>query len=71
MNDWQEQRATADITEAESCSLLLQHILADNFDVKSDEYAQLVKSVAEAVRVGGEQASEAGRPGKVEIAERM
>lgn len=63
--------SSADITEAESCSLLLQHILAENFDVKGEEYAKLVKSVAEAVRAGGEAASEAGRPGKVEIAERM
>ncbi|KLT41776.1 hypothetical protein CC85DRAFT_275568 [Cutaneotrichosporon oleaginosum] len=57
--------------EAESCSLLLQHVIADNFDTKSEEYAKLVKSVAEAVRVGGEAAAEAGRPGKVEIAERI
>ncbi|CAK9786961.1 unnamed protein product [Cutaneotrichosporon oleaginosum] len=61
----------ADMPEAESCSLLLQHVIADNFDTKSEEYAKLVKSVAEAVRVGGEAAAEAGRPGKVEIAERI
>ncbi len=61
----------ADAPEAESCNLLLQHVIADNFDTKSDDYAKLVKSVADAVRVGGEAAAEAGRPGKVEIAERM
>ncbi|BEI83508.1 hypothetical protein CcaverHIS002_0401120 [Cutaneotrichosporon cavernicola] len=57
--------------EAESCSLLLQHVIADNFDTAGTDYATLVKSVAEAVRVGGEAAAEAGRPGKVEIAERI
>ncbi|GMK58773.1 hypothetical protein CspeluHIS016_0602150 [Cutaneotrichosporon spelunceum] len=57
--------------EAESCSLLLQHVIADNFDTTGADYATLVKSVAEAVRLGGEAAAEAGRPTKVEVAERI
>ncbi|RSH79909.1 uncharacterized protein EHS24_009577 [Apiotrichum porosum] len=57
--------------EVESSHLLLQHILSTNFDVKGEEYASLVKSVLEAVRVGGEAAAVAGRTAKLEAASRV
>lgn len=50
---------------------MLQHILSTNFDVKGEEYASLVKSVLEAVRVGGEAAAVAGRTAKLEAASRV
>lgn len=57
--------------EVESCHLLLQHVIATTFDTASAEYAQLVKSVIEAIRVGGEAAAEAGRTTKSETAARV
>jgi hypothetical protein len=50
---------------------LLQHVIATTFDTKGDEYAKLVKSVIEAVRVGGEAAAQAGRSIKSETAARV
>jgi len=57
--------------DAEPVHALLQHMLADNFDSSSEEYATLVKSVVEAIMAGASAASSAGRTSRVEAASRM
>ncbi|WVQ82795.1 eukaryotic translation initiation factor 3 subunit M [Cryptococcus sp. DSM 104549] len=54
--------------EVESSHFLLQYVLSTVFDQASQEYAQSVKSVNEAVRKGAEEANKASR---VEAASRV
>ena len=61
----------ADGTDAEPVHSLLQHMLADNFEVGSTEHATLVKSVIQAIKVGASSAASAGRISRVETASRM
>jgi hypothetical protein len=57
--------------DAEPVHALLQHMLAENFDSTSEEYATLVKSVVEAIKAGASAAASAGRTSRVEAASRM
>lgn len=66
---WRVVRANQ--AEVDSCHLLLQHVIATTFDTSSPEYAELVKKVIDAVRLGGSAASDAGRSVKSETAARV
>ncbi|KAL7420352.1 hypothetical protein Q5752_005322 [Cryptotrichosporon argae] len=57
--------------EAESAHILLQHLVATNFVTSSAEYAELVTSIIDAVRAGGEAAVSASRLSKAETASRI
>ena len=59
------------MVDAEPVHALLQHMLVENFDSSSEEYATLVKSVVEAIKAGASAAASAGRTSRVEAASRM
>jgi hypothetical protein len=57
--------------DAEATHLLIQYLLADNFETTSTEYATLVKTVIQDIKVGAGKAAAAGRTSRVEAASRM